>query len=306
MNDFLGRNLAPKLVAILAALVLWVFVMNEQNPPLDGTFQVSLATRNLSEDMIVLESPATVRIKVRGLRNAIAGASGRDFRATVDLKGLAAGQYNLPVTVSTPGGYDLVEVFPDKVPIKLDVIRSRQFNIEARLSGPLVGELSLGQVNLNPSTVTITGPSSRLELVEKVLAPVEIRGRTPAFSQNSRVVLLGPDGHELRNLKVEPEQVTVVGNLEQGTIARNVEVKPVTTGNLPAGTVLRRIFIEPAQVEIKGPRDIMERVSSISTEPVSLNGIRSDVTREVALQLQPGILAERKTVMVRITVGQGP
>ena len=306
MSDFLGRNLVPKLVAILAALVLWVFVMNEQNPPLDGTFQVAVTARNLAEDMVVLESPATVRVKVRGLRNAIAGASNRDFRASVDLKGLAAGQYNLPVTVSTPGGYDLVEVIPDKVPIRLDVIRSRQYNVEARLSGPLVGELSLGQVDVRPAVITVTGPSSRLELVEKVLAPVEIRGRTPAFSQKSRVVLLGPDGHELRNLTVEPEQVTVAGNLEQAAIAKRVEVKTLTVGNLPADLVLRRIFTEPVQVEIKGPRDIVERVGSISTDPVSLEGITQDVTREVSLQLPPGISVERKTVMVRITVGKGP
>lgn len=306
MSDFLGRNLVPKLVAILAALVLWVFVMNEQNPPLDGTFQVAVTARNLAEDMVVLESPATVRVKVRGLRNAIAGSSNRDFRASVDLKGLAAGQYNLPVTVSTPGGYDLVEVIPDKVPIRLDVIRSRQYNVEARLSGPLVGELSLGQVDVRPTVITVTGPSSRLELVEKVLAPVEIRGRTPAFSQKSRVILLGPDGHELRNLTVEPEQVTVAGNLEQAAIAKRVEVKTLTVGNLPADLVLRRIFTEPVQVEIKGPRDIVERVGSISTDPVSLEGITQDVTREVSLQLPPGISVERKTVMVRITVGKGP
>ena len=47
MNYFLGRNLLPKLLAVLVALILWVFVMNEQNPPVEGTFQVSLTDRKL-------------------------------------------------------------------------------------------------------------------------------------------------------------------------------------------------------------------------------------------------------------------
>lgn len=306
MNYFVGRNLVPKLLAVLVALVIWVFVMNEQNPPLEGTFQVALSSRNLTENMLIIEAPATVRVKVRGLRNAIAGASGKDFKATVDVKGLAAGQYNLPITVVTPNGYEVVEVVPDKATIKLDAVRSRRFTVEARLSGPMVGEMVLGQVEIGPTVVTITGPQSQLDGVDKVVAPVEIRSRTPAFSQEARLVLLNAEGNEIKNLKVEPEQVTVTGNLEPGTISRQVEVKTVLYGNLPAGTLLRRVFTEPAKIEIKGPKPIVDRIVAVATEPISLEGITRDVTKEVPLQLQPGLTVAKNTVMVRITVGQGP
>jgi YbbR domain-containing protein len=306
MNYFLGRNLVPKLLAVVVALVVWVFVMNEQNPPLEGSFQVALSSRNLAEDMIVLESPATVRVKVRGLRNAIAGAAGRDFKATVDLKGLAAGQYNLPVTVVTPGGYDLVEVVPDKVAIKMDAIRSKQVTIEARLSGPLVSELALGQVEIRPGAATVTGPQSLLDTVGKVVAPVEIRGRTSAFSQETRLVVLGTDGHEMKNIKLEPVKVIIAGNLEPSIVGRQVEIKTVLSGNLPEGILLRRVFTEPSKIEIKGSKELIDAITTISTEPIPLAGINKDVTKEVSLQLQQGVTAEKKTVMVRITVGQGP
>ena len=118
MNYFLGRNLLPKLLAVLVALIVWMFVMNEQNPPVEGTFQVALSSRNLSNKIVVMEAPETVRVKVRGLRNAIAGATGRDFHATVDLKGLKPGQYDLPVSVTLPPGYELVETTgPDHAPV---------------------------------------------------------------------------------------------------------------------------------------------------------------------------------------------
>ena len=306
MNDFMGRNLLPKLLAVLVALIIWVFVMNEQNPPLEGTFQVALGSSNVAEDMIVVEAPPTVRVKVRGLRNAIAGAAGKDFKATVDIKGLAAGQYNLPITVTAPSGYEVVEVIPDKAAIKLDAVRSRRFSVEARLSGPMVGELVLGQVEVKPAAVMITGPQSLLNEVDKVVAPVEIRGRTPAFSQDARLVLLNAEGHEIKSLKAEPAQVSVSGNLESGTVSRQVEVKTVLSGNLPAGTLLRRVFTEPAKIEIKGPKEIVDRIGSVATAPISLEGITKDVTREVPLQLQPGLTVVKGTVMVRITVGQGP
>lgn len=306
MNYFLGRNLLPKLLAVLVALILWVFVMNEQNPPVEGTFQVSLTNRNLSGKLVVMEAPETVRVKVRGLRNAIAGAAGRNFQAYVDLKGLAPGQYNLPVLVQLPTGYELVEVVPDKVDIILEAVQSRQFPVEPRLTGPIVGQMTLGKVEITPKVVTITGPQSILDSIGKVLAPVEIRDRTPAFAQDAKLFIAGIDGNELKTLKVEPTQVKVSGVLEPGTITKTVDVKTVLTGNLPEGVLLRRVFTEPAKVELRGPKEILDRLTAVSTEPVPLAGITKDVTREVPLQLQPGITVARKTVMVRITVGQGP
>ena len=248
MNYFLGRNLLPKLLAILVALILWIFVMNEQNPPVEGTFQVSLTSRNLSGKMIVMEAPESVRVKVRGLRNAIAGAAGRNFQAYVDLKGLSPGQYDLPVAVALPPGYELLEVVPAKVNVKIEAVQSRNFPVEARLTGPIVGQMTLGKVEVTPKTVTITGPQSILDSVGKVLAPVEIRDRTPAFAIEAKLFIAGVDGNELKSLKVDPTQVKVSGVLEPGVITKTVDVKTVLTGNLPEGVLLRRVFTEPAKV----------------------------------------------------------
>jgi YbbR domain-containing protein len=306
MNYFLGRNLLPKLLAVLVALIVWIFVMNEQNPPVEGTFQVALGTRNLSEKMVVMEAPETVRVKVRGLRNAIAGAAVKEFRATVDLKGMATGQYNLPVSVALPGGYELVEVMPDKVTVKIEALRSRQFSIAPRLSGPIATQMQLGKVEVKPAVATITGPQSLLDSVEKVVAPLEIKEPTAAFSVTSKLILLGPEGTEMKSLTREPTQVVVSGNLESGTVSRIVDVKTVLIGNLPDGILLRKVFTEPLKLELKGPKAVLDKISTVVTEPVSLTGVIKDVTREVPLQIPPGVTTDRKSVMVRITVGQGP
>jgi len=306
MNYFLGRNLLPKLLAVFVALIVWVFVMNEQTPPIEGSFQIAMSSKNLSENMVVMEAPETVRVKVRGLRNAIAGAASRDFRATVDLKGMAAGQYNLPVSVNLPVGYELIEVAPEKVTVRLEALRSRQFSVEPRLSGPISSQMVLGRVAVLPSVTTVTGPKSLLDSIDKVVAPLEIREQTQAFSITSKLVLMGLDGNELRNLTVEPSQVTVSGNLEVGTISRVVEVKTMLAGNLPDGVLLRKVFTEPQKIELKGPKEVLDKITAVLTDPVALTGITKDVTREISLQIPQGVTADRKTVMVRITIGQGP
>ncbi|MBP2666053.1 MAG: cdaR [Firmicutes bacterium] len=306
MNYFLGRNLLPKLLAVLVALIVWVFVMNEQNPPVEGTFQVTLSSRNLSEKMVVMEAPETVKIKLRGLRNAIAGAAVKEFRATVDLKGMSTGQYNLPVNVVLPRGYELLEVLPDKVTIRIEALRSRHFTVEPRLSGPIASQMVLGKVEVRPAVTTVTGPQSLIDSIDKVLAPLDIKEQAASFSLTSKLVLLGPDGNELKSLTVEPSQVNVSGNLESGSVNKTVDVKPVLIGNLPDGILLRKVFTEPVKIGLSGPKEIIDKLDSITTVPISLTGITKEVTKEVPLQLPAGVTAVRKTVVVRISVGQGP
>ena len=105
---------------------------------------------------------------------------------------------------------------------------------------------------------------------------------------------------------MEPSQVNVSGTLDSGTISRTIDVKTILSGNLPDGVLLRKVFTEPVKVEIKGPKDIIDKINVVNTEPGSLTGITKDVTKEVTLQLPSTVTINRKTVMVRITVGQGP
>ena len=305
MRGFLSRNLTPKLLAVLVALIVWIFVMNEQNPPTEGSFQVQLSKQHMAENIMVTEAPETVRIKVRALRNAIAGAAGKDFRATVDLSDLKAGQFSLPVAVTLPTGFELVEVNPDKVRVKLEAMRTRQLAVEVRLVGPTAADMVIDKAQVQPATVTIAGPRGLVDAVAKAVASVQVRNGAPDFSAESRVILLGADGKELKALQADPLQVMVTGTLQPGTVTRLLEVKTVLTGNLPEGILLKKVFTEPAKLELKGPKDLLEKMEAVYTEPISLNGITKDVTKEVVLLLKPEITAARKTVMVRITVGQG-
>lgn len=305
MKQFLSRNLTPKLLAVLVALIVWIFVMNEQNPPSEGSFQVQLARRNTAENVMVTEAPETVRIKVRALRNALAGVAGKDFRAAVDLDDLAAGQHNLPVTVQLPPGFELLEINPDKVRVKLEAMRTRQLAVEVRLIGPSAADLLIDKATLQPAAVTVSGPRSLVDSIAKAVISVQAKNGTGDFRAEGRVVLLGQDGKEIKGLHPDPAQVAVTGLLQPGTLTKQIEVKTVLTGNLPEGFVLRKVFTEPAKVEMKGPKDLLDKLDAVYTEPILLTGINKDTTKEVALQLKEGISVPRKTVMVRITVGQG-
>lgn len=304
MGKFFQHNLTPKLLCLVVALILWVFVMNEQNPPIEANFQVALAQKNLAENMTLMDTPESVRVKVRAPRNLIGSTSGKDFSAYIELKGLAPGQHTLPVGFVVPSGYELVEVSPDKLQVRIDSLRSRDYPVEVRLTGSVVGEMILGRATVQPASINISGPRSLVDAVDKVVAPAEVREKAATFEVDARIVVLGVDGKELKGLTVEPNKVKVTGQLQPGSITRAVEVKTVVSGDLPDGILLRRVFTEPSKVEISGPKELVDKIDVLYTEPIFLTGITKDVTREVLLQVRDGVTVNRPSVMVRITVGQ--
>ena len=44
--DLFRRNLLKKLIALVAAFCMWVFVMTDQDPPIEGSYTVPLTISN--------------------------------------------------------------------------------------------------------------------------------------------------------------------------------------------------------------------------------------------------------------------
>ena len=92
INSIFRRNLPAKIVALGVAVVLWIVVMSDQNPAIEGSFTVPVAVVNSPEGYKVTKSEDTVKIKVRGARSLFVSATADDFRAYVDLGGAEAGK----------------------------------------------------------------------------------------------------------------------------------------------------------------------------------------------------------------------
>lgn len=88
------------LMCVLCALVLWVYVMNEQNPITTKIFRVPLKAENLAEDMVVKDMPETVNVKISGTRSQIAALREGDIQAYVDFPMRRRGKM---ATTSRPG-----------------------------------------------------------------------------------------------------------------------------------------------------------------------------------------------------------
>lgn len=300
------NNLAAKIIALILAIILWLYVMNEQNPPIEANFTIALEVKNLSSTYVVDDVPDTVRIRVRGPRSIVASVLTKDIKAYIDLKGLNEGQHSVKVAAIIPSSLDLVEINPDRINLVIDKAISRQMPVEVRMTGELTAGITVNKVVARPEQVTIEGPRSVVDAVDKVVAAVDISGKQADFTVDVPLKLLNKNGKEVQGLTIYSDKVTVSATLLKGPSKKMVDVKPFIQGDLAQGVELTRITTEPSKVEISGPTSELEKLEFVYTEPINLGDITKATSREVKLQLKEGIVANKSTVKVQFIMGAKP
>ena len=304
MDRLPKKNLTAKIIALIMAINLWVFVMNEQNPPVETSMDIPLEVRNLSNSVIAVDIPESVRVKVRGPRTLIIGLSPKDIKSYVDLKGLADGGNTAKVNTAIPANFELVEVSPEKINFRLDTIASRQLPVEAKIVGTPAAGVVVGKITYSVPAVTVKGPSELLNTVSKVLATVDVSGQTTDFTINAPLSLVDENGKKVEGLTVSPGNVSISLAVTPIVHKKVVDVKLNIVGILAKGLTLNQISTNPEKVEISGDDKVLGKTDFIFTEPVNLATIDKDTALEVKLQLKDGVVSSKNSVIVNIIVGK--
>ncbi|CUH95201.1 putative membrane protein [Propionispora sp. 2/2-37] len=306
MDRIPGKHNVAKIIALIMAAILWIYVMNEQNPPTETSIEVPLEVRNLSSNYVAMDVPGQIRIKVRAVRTLIYGIRSHDIQAYVDLKNAPEGKYTAQVNTVLPPGFELVEVNPDKVTINLDPISSKKMPVEVRLSGAITTGMVVGKVAVDTEQVTVQGPKSLLNAVEKLVANVDISEKYADFTAEVPLTAYNRDNKKQEGITLNPTNVKVSVTLAQSVTKKTVDVKPILSGELGTGIVLQSITCEPAKIEISGDPQVLGRIDFVYTEPINMAGIDKNISKVVKLQLGENVAAQQNTVTVHIVVGTNP
>ena len=188
MKNLLNGNFAAKVLAVVAACLLWLFVMNEQNPQAEMTYTIPLEQRNVAGNLLVFNAPESVRVRVRGPRTLLSNVLGKDLKAYVDLTGLGEGRYAVKVKTQAPLPMEVVEVEPEQIMLRTDTNLERTFPVELQFIGDPTAEVTVGKTLIVPNQIKISGPSSNVATVMKVVARVNLQNRE-LISPRERLII---------------------------------------------------------------------------------------------------------------------
>lgn len=303
MNRFLENDLYVKIFAIFLALVLWLYVINEQSPRIQRTFTVKLETRNVAPSLIVTQAPNLVEIRVSGLRNTILGMADKDVRAYLDLQGTEEGEYFLPVKTSIPRGVELLQVKADRVRIQLERITSKTVPVRPQVKGATLGQYAVVGAMAQEQNAVVEGPRSKVEETVQVWAVVNLNEIRGAASAQGRMVPINQRGQIINGLQVTPETTLVtIPTLP----VKEVPIQARLKGSPAAGFVVRKVVFEPSAIRVAGPQTQLARLQILETENIDLAGLSSNLQKEVVVTVPEGVtLIDRNRVKVLVVVGPG-
>ncbi|MBQ9376817.1 MAG: hypothetical protein IJU05_03315 [Schwartzia sp.] len=296
-------KLPVKLVALFAACVLWAFVMNEQNPSMEGGFSVPITIQNSPAETVVTQSTEGVRVKLRGPRSAFAAAEAEEFKAYINLEGLTPGEHSLRVQTNTPQGFEVVSVVPDMVTVNLDPIVDKRMPIRLSRRGASPPGMTVDSIKPDTTMVTLVGPQSAVARVDEVVGVVQIP-RATAGDADVEVTLMAEsaDDQPIEGVRVVPQVILARIGFAPGISRKIFDIKPVFEGVVGEGYAVTGVKVEPSRIEAAGTSTSLAVISALDTEAISVSELTSTTKRTVRLVLPEGVTVADRNVVVTIQI----
>ena len=306
-------NVGLASLSIVLGFALWIFVTDTENPTRSGVLPIELAVEpvNVPGDLALSGSPVNVRVRVEVADDVWNTLSTADFKATLDLDGLQAGTYDLPVRVEPltgRGGLRVTQVIPDTVAVELKSLFSKSVSASVSLEGgpPPGYEASIPE--LDAETVLVTGTQDRVTLVTQAAASLDLSGRTESLTQAIRLEPRDSRGFVVEGVSLEPSVTNVSVNIEQTQFSRALVISPTVVGTPAAGYDIVSLSADPSVITVFGPQTFVGETATIRTQPLDITNATEDVIRTVSLDLPTGVSVSggtSVTVTVQIEPAQG-
>lgn len=325
MREALTKNWGFKVLALGFSFLLWLAVVNVQDPVMTKTFTGVPVTvvhpeiiTNRGNTYQVVEGTETVSVVVKAKRSDMEKLRADSIVATADMKNLDTKSGTLipidvTITASVRNSYEAYAT-PGNIQIQIEANKTKSFPITVSTSGNLKDGYVLGEAKANPEKIEISGPESVVTSIDKVVASVQLNGESEDTELEARLEIYDANGKSIAMTTLEDnlngETVKVSITVQQ---KKNVAVYFDTSGiQVADGYVLEDVSAEPETIEVVGEADELDKIDSIKVpaEALQETNLAETVERtvDVANYIPRGlrVLDETKgaPVVVKITVAK--
>lgn len=276
MKKRLMNNIGFKILAFFIAFMLWLMVVNIDDPVMHKTFsdipvsvinEEILANAKQPQTYQIVDNTQSVDVSVTAKRKTLNKIKEEDIAAVADIKELTL-DTQIPIDISIKGfegRYDDAQATPRNLQIRLEDELTKRFPIVPTTTGSVRDGCVLGDIQALPEKVSIRGPKSVISEISRVEASVSVSGLSKDTMLESELVLYDSNNNIIdQNLLSNNLGIEGVGVRVQILNTKNVPLKFDTSRIQTAnGYEFAGITVEPEQVQIAGRRSIINGIESI-------------------------------------------
>ena len=303
----MNRNIAPKIISILFALVLWMYVMSTFNP-VEYRNIANIPVRlvnveELKDQKLAIKNDADfkVRVKLTGRRDEINKVLTEQIRVSADLRGYGAGVNNIPLEITVPNNVE-TDITPGFIQLEFEKIIKEQREVKVITSGIPKDSFVIGRLDYRPTTVWIEGAESHVNLVKNVIAELDITEKSENIASRLPLKPVNSENEEILDVDVETSYIDVSLSVD---LLKSVSVKPDLQITTEDDYIISDVKVSPSNVMLRGQKDLISGITEIATEPIKFEGLNQDRTLNVKLNLPEGVtLHENVPITVDLRLGK--
>lgn len=294
MARIMDKDINIRIISILFAFVLWLYVASEQNP---------IEYRNIKDISVKLINVESVQksglvinegedykvdITLKGKRDMLSEIIVSDISIKADLRGFnQKGVNTVPVEVEgLPDNVELVDITPKHIKVTLEPIITVEVPVKVVTTGNTEAGYTALHPKVTPAQVLARGPEDQLSGIKVVTATLDLSGVEGNVTEVLPVKAMDRDNNEVTDIEISPDIVEVTVPVRK---TRKVPVEVTLDGHPSTGKEISGVSQDINHVVIYGEENVLKNLDTVETKPVRIWGIEDGTYYDANLILPEGV-----------------
>lgn len=268
-----------KILSLIIAILIWLLVRNVDDPIIVRTFyEIPVTIENASylaenlEIPLLVDGKDTVKVRIKGARSVVNKLEKEDITAVADMTQIISKDTTpimVPVEVTCTGISDSdITVKPRNIQVNIEKQKSVEKTIAVSTGDTQPDkDYEIGNLKANPEKVTISGPESIIDRIDKVVALVDVTGRKESNIEiKSQLKIYDKNLDELSAKQLEYLNIKEISDntiriqAQFWKVKQNVKIKAEYSGEPKHGYEVDSINLVPDTVSVAGTEEALKKL----------------------------------------------
>lgn len=292
MKKLLTENIGLKILALVVAFVLWLVVVNVDDPVISRTFS-GINVEVVNGDAIkaegktfeIMDGSDNISVTVSAKRSIIEQMSIEYIKATADMTDITFLD-TVPIEVRAVRFADRIETISARnknLKVTVEDLSRKQLVINVVANGNVDPNNVLGAITPDVNVLTVSGPESQVSKITTAKAEINVDGMQRDLSTTAPVVLYDANGDVVDEPMIE-SSVSKIHINAQVLETKDIDILTVVSGIAADGYgATGGVDYDPATVRVAGRGSIYNNLMHVVIPEgvISVNGAVEDVTQTV-------------------------
>ncbi len=312
---FFRKDLAFKIISLVFAMLVWGYVMMDQDPVREKTLNEISASFEGEADLISRkliirgdrsELLSDLSAKVNVQLTKFADLEADDIKATVSLRNVTdAGTYTLPVFATSTNGGTVESVTPNAVEVEIDDLVTKRIPIEYKIVAELPEGYWAPEPVLSRTEIDIQGAAQDISRITKGICPIDLSKRTESYNEAMGITLMTSDGEEMAASLLYGQLASVSVKqtiVHKKTLSVNAMSSLMGADNIASNYEIASVTVTPTTVDVAGKEDVLTTLSDISVESIDVAGRNESLLTTAELIVPEGVTLTKEDNLVSVYV----